>query len=168
MGGEFAQWREWNYDESLDWHLLQWSAHGGVQKLVADLNRLVKNEPALHEVDFGYEGFEWVDCHNWELSTLCYMRKARNPDDFLITCCNFTPVPRHNYRIGVPHGGWYYEALNTDSMFYGGSNMGNYPGVSAIEDAAAIGDHRAQAAAIKRFQVPRFRFQVPAPVGAVQ
>ena len=133
MGGEFGQWREWNYDESLDWHLLQWDSHGGVQKLVADLNRLVKNEPALHEVDFGYEGFEWVDCHNWELSTLCYMRKARNPDDFLITCCNFTPVPRHNYRIGVPRGGWYYEALNTDSMFYGGSNMGNYPGVSAIE-----------------------------------
>jgi 1,4-alpha-glucan branching enzyme len=133
MGGEFGQWREWNYDESLDWHLLQWDQHGGVKKLVADLNRLVRNEPALYEIDFGYEGFEWIDCHNWEVSTLCYLRKARNPDDFLIVCCNFTPVPRYNYRIGVPRGGWYYEAMNTDSMYYGGSNMGNYPGINAIQ-----------------------------------
>jgi 1,4-alpha-glucan branching enzyme len=133
MGGEIAQWREWNYDESLDWHLLQWDQHRGVQKLVSDLNRLVRSEAALHEIDFGYEGFEWVDCHNWELSTLCYLRKAKNQDDFLIVCCNFTPVPRHNYRIGVPRGGWYFEVMNTDSAYYSGSNVGNYPGVTAIE-----------------------------------
>jgi 1,4-alpha-glucan branching enzyme len=131
MGGEFAQWREWQYEESLDWHLLQWESHRGMQKLVADLNKLVRNEPALHEIDFGYEGFEWIDCHNWEVSSLVYMRKAKNPEDFHIVCCNFTPVPRCNYRIGVPHGGWYYEAFNTDSMYYGGSNMGNYPGIMA-------------------------------------
>jgi 1,4-alpha-glucan branching enzyme len=131
MGSEFAQWREWRYEESLDWHLLQWESHQGVQKLVADLNKLVRGEPALHEIDFGYEGFEWIDCHNWEVSSLVYMRKARNPDDFLVVCCNFTPVPRYNYRIGVPHGGWYYEAFNTDSVYYGGSNMGNYPGINA-------------------------------------
>jgi 1,4-alpha-glucan branching enzyme len=133
MGSEFGQWREWNYDESLDWHLLQWDQHGGIKKLVADLNRLVRNEPALYEYDFSHEGFEWIDCHNWELSTLCYLRKGKNPDDFLIVCCNFTPLPRHGYRIGVPNGGWYHEVLNTDSMFYSGSNVGNYPGVAAIE-----------------------------------
>ncbi len=136
MGGEFGQWREWNYDESLDWHLLQWDSHKGVQKLVTDLNALVRREPALHEIDFGYEGFEWIDCHNWEVSTLVYLRKARNPDDFLVVCCNFTPVPREKYRIGVPRGGWYYEIMNTDSTFYGGSNLGNYPGIQASDEGS--------------------------------
>jgi 1,4-alpha-glucan branching enzyme len=136
MGGEFAQWREWNYDESLDWHLLQWDSHKGIQKLVTDLNALVRREPALHEIDFGYEGFEWVDCHNWEVSSLVYLRKARNPEDFLVVCCNFTPVPRQAYRIGVPRGGWYYEIMNTDSVYYGGSNLGNYPGIQASEEGS--------------------------------
>ena len=94
MGGDFGQWNEWNYEESLQWHLLQWSSHQGLQKCVADLNRLYRREPALHQVDFDPPGFEWIDCHNFNDSVLIYMRRAKNPDDFLVVACNFTPVPR--------------------------------------------------------------------------
>jgi len=125
MGGEFGQWYEWNYDESLQWHLLQWESHQGVQRLVADLNQLMRREPALHEVDFDYTGFEWIDTHNWEASCYAYLRKAKNPDDFLLVACNFTPVVRENYRLGVPRGGWYEEIFNSDSTYYAGSNVGN-------------------------------------------
>ncbi|MDZ4821341.1 MAG: 1,4-alpha-glucan branching protein GlgB [Planctomycetota bacterium] len=138
MGCEFGQWNEWNHDESLQWHLCDWEAHRGVQKLVADLNHLVKNEPALHELDFSHEGFEWIDCHNWEASVLCYLRKAKRPEDFVLVACNFTPIPRTDYRVGVPRGGFYQEVFNSDSAYYGGSNMGNYPGVTA-EDGGVFG-----------------------------
>jgi len=131
MGSEFGQWNEWNYDESLQWHLLQWSSHQGVQRCVADLNRIYRREKALHEVDFDYHGFEWIDCHNHDDSTLCYVRRAKDPRDFLVVCCNFTPVPRVNYRYGVPELCWYEEIFNSDSMYYGGSNMGNFPGAMA-------------------------------------
>ena len=131
MGSEFGQWNEWNYDESLQWHLLQWSSHQGVQRCVADLNRIYRREKALHEVDFDYHGFEWIDCHNHDDSTLCYVRRAKDPRDFLVVCCNFTPVPRLNYRYGVPELCWYEEIFNSDSMYYGGSNMGNFPGAMA-------------------------------------
>ena len=131
MGNEFGQWNEWNYDESLQWHLLQWSSHQGVQRCVADLNRIYRREKALHEVDFDYHGFEWIDCHNHDDSTLCYVRRAKDPRDFLVVCCNFTPVPRLNYRYGVPELCWYEEIFNSDSMYYGGSNMGNFPGAMA-------------------------------------
>jgi 1,4-alpha-glucan branching enzyme len=128
MGSEFGQWNEWNYDESLQWHLLQWSSHQGLQKLVNDLNHLYRREPALHEVDFEYQGFEWIDCHNWEQSTLAFIRRARNPQDFLVAVCNFTPVPRTMHRFGVPEKCWYEEIFNSDSQYYGGSNLGNAPG----------------------------------------
>lgn len=131
MGGEFGQWNEWNFDESLQWHLLQWDSHRGVQKLVADLNRLVVREKALHQVDFDGHGFQWIDCHNWEESILSYVRRAKDPNDFLVVCCNFTPVPRQKYRMGVPKACWYEEIFNSDSAFYGGSNMGNGGGLQA-------------------------------------
>lgn len=128
MGSEFGQWNEWNFDESLQWHLLQWESHQGVQKCMADLNRLYRNERALYELDFDGRGFEWIDCHNRDESVLAYVRRAKDPNDHVVVCCNFTPVPRLNYRVGVPATGWYREIFNSDSSYYGGSNLGNGPG----------------------------------------
>jgi 1,4-alpha-glucan branching enzyme len=129
MGGEFGQWNEWNYDSSLQWDLLQWSSHQGLQKCVSDLNQLYRREPALHEVDFEGHGFEWIDCHNADDSVLSYIRKAKNPSDYLVVVSNFTPVVRHGHRLGVPERCWYEEIFSSDSSFYTGSNVGNYPGV---------------------------------------
>ena len=131
MGGEFGQWNEWNYDTSLQWDLLQWDSHKQLQKYVADINRVYRTEPALFEVDFEPAGYEWIDCHNHEDSTLSYIRRANDPNDFLVITCNFTPVPRSGYRLGVPELCWYDEISNSDSMYYGGSNLGNGPGVMA-------------------------------------
>ncbi len=131
MGSDLAQWYEWNYDASLQWDLLQWDTHRGVQKLVADLNQLLRREPALHEVDFEPAGFEWVDCHSYDDSVLSYLRRARQPHDFLLVALNFTPVPRFKYRLGVPEDCWYQEIFNSDSQYYGGSNVGNFPGTHA-------------------------------------
>jgi 1,4-alpha-glucan branching enzyme len=130
MGCELAQWHEWNYDSQLQWDLLQWETHRGIQRLVTDLNHLVQREPALHEVDFDSNGFEWIDCMNGADSVLGYIRKAKNPNDFLLVCSNFTPVVR-KYRMGVPRGGFYREVFNSDSNYYAGSNVGNFPGVTA-------------------------------------
>ena len=105
MGGEIAQWREWNHDESLDWHLLQWRDHQGIQQLVRDLNALYRSEPALHQVDFDWQGFEWLELHDWENSVLAFLRRGKDPDDAIVVVCNFTPVVREDYRIGVPAGG---------------------------------------------------------------
>jgi len=131
MGGEFGQWNEWNYDTSLQWDLLRWESHQGLAKYVRDLNHLYRREPALHQQDFDGHGFEWVDCHNHEDSVLSYIRKAKDPHDFLVICCNFTPVPRLKYRLGVPERCWYEEISNGDSTYYGGSNLGNGPGAMA-------------------------------------
>ncbi len=131
MGSDIAQWNEWNHDVSLQWHLLQWDSHKGVKQLVGDLNRIYRNEPALYEVEFEGSGFEWIDCMSSENSVLAYMRKAKNPDDFVVVCANFTPVPRDDYRIGVPREGWYQEILNSDSEHYGGTNCGSHPGRNA-------------------------------------
>jgi 1,4-alpha-glucan branching enzyme len=133
MGGEFGQWREWNFDESLEWHLCQFDSHKGLAKSVADLNHLVRREPALHQLDFEGRGFEWVDCHNWQDSVLVFLRRAADPADFLVVCCNFTPVPRENYRVGVPCAGVYDEVFNSDSAWYGGSNLGNAGGLLAVD-----------------------------------
>jgi 1,4-alpha-glucan branching enzyme len=130
MGSELAQWHEWNYDGELQWDLLQWDTHRGVQRLLGDLNHLIQREPAFHEIDFQGSGFEWIDCMNANDSVLGYIRKAKNPDDFLVVCCNFTPVVRE-YRMGVPRSGHYREIFNSDSAFYAGSNVGNYPGIHA-------------------------------------
>ena len=137
MGMEFAQWREWNHDESLDWHLLQWRDHAGVMRLVSDLNALYRSTPALHEIDFEWHGYEWLELHDWENSVIAFLRRAKNSDDSVVVVCNFTPVVRENYRVGVPSGGCYREILNTDSEIYGGSNAGNYGGVWGIPEPHA-------------------------------
>jgi len=123
MGCEFGQGSEWNEAEPLDWYVRQYPQHQGVQNLVADLNQLYCNNPALHKYDFEDQGFEWIDCHDSSQSILVYMR--RDGDDTVLVALNFTPIPRQNYRIGVPFEGAYEEILNSDSEYYGGSNLGN-------------------------------------------
>jgi 1,4-alpha-glucan branching enzyme len=129
MGGEFGQRREWQHEESLEWWVLQYPDHSGVMGWVADLNRLYSQEPALHEVDFDPSGFEWIDAHDAELSTLSFVRKSRDGRDTLLVVCNFTPLPRENYLLGVPQPGFWREMLNSDAACYGGSGVGNAGGV---------------------------------------
>jgi 1,4-alpha-glucan branching enzyme len=131
MGGEFGQWREWDHEHGLDWHLLDYSPHQGIQRWVTDLNAALRSEPALHELDFDSGGFEWVDANDHESSVLSYLRRARGPGDIIVVACNFTPVPRHDYRIGAPRGGEWVEILNSDAIQYGGSGVGNLGGVMA-------------------------------------
>jgi 1,4-alpha-glucan branching enzyme len=133
MGSEFGQWNEWNFDESLQWHLLKWESHQGLKRLVADLNAMYRREASLHEVDFEGHGFEWIDCLSRDDSLLAYIRKAKDPEDQLIVCCNMTPVVRQPHRVGVSQGGWYEEIFSSDSEYYGGGNVGNHPGVMAEE-----------------------------------
>jgi 1,4-alpha-glucan branching enzyme len=133
MGNDFGQWNEWNHDDSLQWDLLQWESHKGLQACVADLNRIYRSQAALYEVDFSPEGFEWIDCNDYENSTISYLRRARDPEDFLVIGCNFTPVVRSNYRIGVPTRARYDEIFNSDSTYYAGSDVGNGAGVEATE-----------------------------------
>ncbi len=131
MGGELGQWREWNHDSNLDWHLLQFPPHEGVRQWVKDLNHFYRSEPALHEIDFSAEGFEWIDASDWEKSVISFLRKSKKTKDVILVVCNFTPVPRHNYRVGVPRGGFWQEALNSDAKTYGGSGQGNMGGMEA-------------------------------------
>ena len=131
MGGEFGQWEEWNADDSLKWDLLQHETHRGIQRLAQDLNRLYKSEPALYEMDSGWNGFEWIDFHDQENQLVSWIRRARDPNDFLVFILNLTPVPRGPYRIGVPQAGWYKEMLNTDSEIYDGTGLGNFGGLEA-------------------------------------
>jgi 1,4-alpha-glucan branching enzyme len=131
MGGEIAQEREWNHDASLDWHLLDDPYHHGVQGLVRDLNHLYRELPALHQRDCEPEGFEWLELHDSDQSVLAFLRRGREPNQVAVVACNFTPVPRQNYRLGVPHGGHYRERLNSDAALYGGSNVGNGGGLWA-------------------------------------
>jgi 1,4-alpha-glucan branching enzyme len=131
MGGEFGQFIEWDYQRSLDWHLLEYEMHKKLQRYLKDLNRLYKEEKALHELDFSSKGFEWVDCHDTDNSIISFIRKGKDYRNMLIFVCNFTPVPRYNYRIGVPFDLYYKEVLNSDSEIYGGNNVGNYGGVHA-------------------------------------
>ena len=129
MGGEFGQRREWNHDGSLDWHLLDDPQHAGLRRLVGDLNRLYRTEPALHRHDHDASGFEWVDCNDVEQSTLSFLRRDGN--DAVLVVCNFTPVPRSNFRVGVPRAGNWRELLNTDAGDYGGAGFGNFGGVDS-------------------------------------
>ena len=132
MGGEYGQAGEWNHDRSLDWHLLEQPEHKGVQRLVRDLNTMYREIPALHELDCDPAGFEWIDTANVEQSVIAFLRKDRQGRNVLIVS-NFTPVPRHDYAIGVPQGGRWVERLNTDADIYGGSNVGNLGGKEASE-----------------------------------
>ena len=131
MGGEIGQWREWQHDQSLDWHLLEKPEHAGIQKWIGDLNRSYRSEPALHELDCDPAGFEWIDCRDAESSVVSLLRKARRDDRTVLVICNFTPVPRLNYQVGVPRGGLWRELLNSDAKDYGGSGMGNMGEVEA-------------------------------------
>jgi 1,4-alpha-glucan branching enzyme len=131
MGGEFGQWREWNHDESLDWHLCQYPPHAGLQRWLEDLNRLYRSEPALHELDTQPSGFEWIDCNDAPASVVSCLRQGQSTDDLVLVVCNFTPVPRLNYRVGAPRGGFWHEVRNSDAQDYGGGGYGNMGGVEA-------------------------------------
>ncbi len=135
MGQEFGQRNEWYEARSLDWHLLQYDSHRGVQNLVRDLNRLNAAEPALHQVDFEWQGFEWIDANDSDNSVYSFIRRGKNPDDVILAVLNATPVVRYGYRLGVPRPGHYEEVLNTDAAIYGGSNVGNLGGMNADEHA---------------------------------
>ena len=138
MGGEFGQTDEWNHDESLQWDLTEDPLHAGMQKLVQDLNGLYRESAALHERDCEQEGFAWIDCSDADNGVVAYLRRAANPEDFIVVVCNFTPVVRNGYRIGVPGKARYQERLNTDSALYGGSNIGNLGAIEA-QDLQAHG-----------------------------
>ncbi len=131
MGDEFAQTSEWNHDISLDWHLLQYPLHTGVQRWVDDLNSLYKAQKALYEVDFHYTGFEWIDFQDKLNSVLSFMRHSADQSESVVVVCNLTPVPRFGYRVGITEPGQYQELLNSDSSYYGGSNVGNTGSVSS-------------------------------------
>ncbi|MCU0690276.1 MAG: alpha amylase C-terminal domain-containing protein, partial [Polyangiaceae bacterium] len=131
MGMEFGQWNEWDHNASLDWHLLHAAPHAGLQRWVKDLHRVYRAEPSLYQRDYSPEGFRWIDCHDTDNSVYSFLRFALDMSDYLVVVCNFTPVPRQGYRIGVPRGGQYTELLNSDASIYGGSNMGNGGGSEA-------------------------------------
>jgi 1,4-alpha-glucan branching enzyme len=131
MGGEFGQWREWAHDDGLEWHLLQYLPHSGLQQWVSDLNRLYRGQPALYESDFEQAGFEWIDCNDVEHSAVSLIRKGHSGHDIVVVVCNFTPMTHFNYRIGVPSSGFWKELLNSDARQYGGSGQGNLGGVEA-------------------------------------
>ena len=142
MGGEFGQWSEWNHENSLDWHLLEWEKHKGLQQLVKDLNKVSKTEKALHEIDGDWRGFEWIDVSDADNSLISYIRRGKNADDFIVVILNFTPTVHYGYQVGVPKDGVYNVLMNTDSEYYGGSNAGD----SAIQ--AKWGDWHNQPAYI--------------------
>jgi 1,4-alpha-glucan branching enzyme len=125
MGGEFGQWREWNHEDSLDWHLLDLESHRQIQLWVSDLNRAYRSERALHELDCEPGGFEWIDGSDSEQSVLTFLRRSAEGGDFVLVACNFTPVPRYGYRVGVPRAGVWREILNSDARLYGGADLGN-------------------------------------------
>jgi 1,4-alpha-glucan branching enzyme len=131
MGGEFAQSREWNHDGALDWHLTDRPLHAGMQHWLADLNRAYREQSALHVLDFDPAGFEWVDANDSVNSVLSFVRRGHDPQDEIFIVCNFTPILRRNYRLGVPHPGFWREVLNSDARTYGGSGAGNYGGAES-------------------------------------
>jgi 1,4-alpha-glucan branching enzyme len=137
MGGEFGQWREWSHERSLDWHLLDDPAHDALRRYVQALNWFLNTEAALYQCDFDPSGFRWIDCSDNENSVISTIRYAKERTDFLVMIFNFTPVPRENYRIGVPEAGWYAEILNSDAGAFGGGNVGNAGGL----DTEAVAAH---------------------------
>ncbi len=132
MGDEFAERREWNHEGQLDWEVLGDARNQGILNWVGDLNRLYRQEPALYEQDVQAGGFEWIDCCDTESSVLNFVRIGKSDRTGIVVVCNFTPVPRHNYRLGVPQGGWWREVINSDAQYYGGSGMGNAGGAEAV------------------------------------
>ncbi len=125
MGSEIGQYEEWNHNTGVRWELLEFDCHRQLQMMVAELNKFYRSQPALHQVDFHWSGFEWVDFHDIEGSVVAFLRRAEDRQNFLLFACNFTPVPRRGYRLGVPEPGFYEEVFNTDAAVFGGSNLGN-------------------------------------------
>ncbi len=132
MGGEFGQWLEWDEGKTLDWSLCEYENHRGVQLLARDLNSHYREQAALHQYDFEAQGFEWIDCHDYQQSVLSFIRQAEGKQ--LICLFNFTPVVRRDYRVGLPHSGKYRELLNSDAAIYGGSNVGNAGEIIAADN----------------------------------
>jgi 1,4-alpha-glucan branching enzyme len=137
MGQEIGQREEWSYRLGIRWDLLQFDYHRKLQALVRELNRLYRSSPALYQVDFHHSGFEWIDFHDADNSIIVFLRRGEDPHDFLLFCCNFTPMPREDYTVGVPEPGLYEEILNTDSDFFGGSNLGN----AGVVKSVAVAKH---------------------------
>ena len=131
MGGELGQGLEWNHDTALEWHLLDKPDFQGIQRWVRDLNEALREYPPLYELDFSPEGFRWVDCSDWQQSVVSWLRKGQSDDEYILCAANFTPVPRHGYRVGVPRSGFWREILNSDAPIYGGSGVGNAGGMEA-------------------------------------
>ena len=131
MGQEFAQTSEWNHEESLPWHLLEQSSHNQIQQWLSDLNRFYQSEPALYENEFHPDGFEWVEYTDWESGVISFIRKSKSGQDFILVICNFTPVVRRDYRVGVTLDGFWKELLNSDDKKYGGSGLGNGGGLQS-------------------------------------
>ena len=156
MGGEFGQRREWAHEESLEWHVLQYPEHEGLRRWVADLNRLYRAEPALHQIDFEQSGFQWVDCNDSVQSVLSFLRRPKGGGAAVLVVCNFTPVPRMNYIVGVPGGGYWTEIANSDATLYGGSGMGNLGGLEA-SPVAAHGQFHSLAVTLPPLAVLMFR-----------
>jgi 1,4-alpha-glucan branching enzyme len=134
MSCEIGQWNEWDFEKGVEWALLDYDLHRQLQKYVAALNRLYVSEPALHKLDFSWEGFEWIECDDAERSILSFIRRSANPNEFIIVAANFTPVVRHDYRIGVPRSDRYRELLNSDAAIYGGSDFVNEWPIAAEPD----------------------------------
>lgn len=134
MGCDFGQWKEWNHDTGLDWQALTAPRHQGLQRFVRDLNLVYQAEPSLYEVDFDWRGFSWIDANDTDNSVLSFIRRAKNPDDFLVVVCNFTPVVRQEYRIGVPKAGIYRELINSDLEIYGGSGQSNSETIATLPE----------------------------------
>jgi 1,4-alpha-glucan branching enzyme len=131
MGGEFAQEAEWNHDRSLDWHILEYADHLGIQNLIRDLNHLYRQAPALHVKDADRSGFDWIDWQDADDSIFAFVRYGHEGDPPVLVVCNMTPVVREGFRLGVPRAGWWREVLNTDSAIYDGSNVGNSGGLAS-------------------------------------
>ena len=132
MGSDIGDYREWDSAGSVPWEILQAPEHAGLQRFVQALNRIYREQPALYEVDFDHTGFEWIDFSDADQSVISFLRRGTDPSEYLIFACNFTPVPRSGYAIGVPEAGFFEEILNTDAAEFGGSNLGNMGGVAAI------------------------------------
>lgn len=162
MGGEFGQWKEWNHDTSLDWHLLNYEPHQKMHAYMHDLLHLYQNEPSLYEQDFHHTGFEWIDFNDAPNSIVSFMRKDKSERKILIFICNFTPVARTNYRVGVPYSGFYNEIFNSDSSMYWGTNIGNSGGVWADEIEFHHRPHTINIR-IPPLGVIVFKFELPPP-----
>ncbi|MFW5799895.1 MAG: 1,4-alpha-glucan branching protein GlgB [Spirochaetota bacterium] len=133
MGNEIGQWREWSEARSLDWHLLDSPLNKKLQRYFRDLNYVYRNEPALHQFDYHWASFEWIDNHDYDNNVFSYIRRAKFSDDYLVVIVNFSPIPRHNYKVGVPDYRYFKEIFNSDSDIYGGSNVGNAGGVRSMQ-----------------------------------